>query len=97
MYLKLRKTTRKPITVNAGVFRIADFGDFEQLCQSSARTWGVTNALYKDENENTYYLVLHKGRCSEESTEGFLISYWNMVSLIHLRKKEQHLLKNITV
>lgn len=49
-----------------GVFRIADFGDFEQLCQSSARTWGVTNALYKDENENTYYLVLHKGRCSEE-------------------------------
>ena len=33
----------------------------------------------------------------KKSTEGFLISYWNMVSLIHLRKKEQHLLKNITV
>ena len=62
----VKENTRKPITVNAGVFRIADFGDFEQLCQSSARTWGVTNALYKDENENTYYLVLHKGRCSEE-------------------------------
>ena len=62
----VKENTRKPITVNAGVFRIADFGDFEQLSQSSARTWGVTNALYKDENENTYYLVLHKGRCSEE-------------------------------
>ena len=62
----VKENTRKPITVNAGVFRIADFGDFEQLYQSSARTWGVTNALYKDENENTYYLVLHKGRCSEE-------------------------------
>ncbi len=62
----VKENTRKPITVNASVFRIADFGDFEQLCQSSARTWGVTNALYKDENENTYYLVLHKGRCSEE-------------------------------
>ena len=62
----VKENTRKPITVNAGVFRISDFGDFEQLCQSSARTWGVTNALYKDENENTYYLVLHKGRCSEE-------------------------------
>lgn len=62
----VKENTRKPITVNACVFRIADFGDFEQLCQSSARTWGVTNALYKDENENTYYLVLHKGRCSEE-------------------------------
>lgn len=55
-----------------GVFRIADFGDFEQLCQSSARTWGVTNALYKDENENTYYLVLHKGRCSEEKYRSLL-------------------------
>ena len=27
----VKENTRKPITVNAGVFRIADFGDFEQL------------------------------------------------------------------
>ena len=69
---KAKENTKKPITVNAGVFRIADLGDFEQLCQSSARTWGVTNALYKDENENTYYLVLHKGRCSEEKYRSLL-------------------------
>lgn len=69
---KAKENTKKPIIVNAGVFRIADFGDFEQLCQSSARTWGVTNALYKDENENTYYLVLHKGRCSEEKYRSLL-------------------------
>ena len=69
---KAKENTKKPITVNAGVFRIADFGDFEQLCQSSARTWGVTNALYKDENENIYYLVLHKGRCSEEKYRSLL-------------------------
>ena len=69
---KAKENTKKPITVNAGVFRIADLGDFEQLCQSSARTWGVTNALYKDENENIYYLVLHKGRCSEEKYRSLL-------------------------
>ena len=61
--------TEKEIT---GVFRIADFSDFEQLCQSSARTWGVTNALYKNECDNTYYLVLHKGRCSEEKYRSLL-------------------------
>ena len=69
---KDKVNTKKPVTVNTGVFRIADFGDFEQLCQSSARTWGVTNALYKDESENTYYLVLHKGRCSEEKYRSLL-------------------------
>lgn len=69
---KTKENTRKPVAVNTGVFRIADYGDFEQLCQSSARTWGVTNALYKDESDNTYYLILQKGRCSEEKYRSLL-------------------------
>ena len=42
------------------------------MCTVSSRTWGITNALYKNKEDGTYYLVLEKGRCSEEKYRSLL-------------------------
>lgn len=80
----VKENTRKPITVNAGVFRIADFGDFEQLCQSSARTWGVTNALYKCSEEKyrrLLNLILEYGEfdSSKEERAAFIKEHYSVI------------------
>jgi len=54
------------------VFAIQSFEDFEGLCAQSAKTWGISNTLYKDEKDGMYYLVLEKGRCAEEKYRGLL-------------------------
>lgn len=54
------------------VFRLRSFSDFEEMCAVSPKTWGISNALYKCEAENTYYLVLQRGRGSQEKYLGLL-------------------------
>lgn len=48
------------------IFRFDTFDDFEDFCKNSIKTWGLTNALYKDNVNGKYYLVVKKGRCSDE-------------------------------
>ena len=67
-----KKTGSNVLKAGTGVFRLQSFNDFEEMCAVSARTWGITNALYKDETDNTYYFVLQKGRCSEEKYRSLL-------------------------
>ena len=36
--------------------------DFEEMCTVSSRTWGITNALYKNKEDDTYYPVFHNNQ-----------------------------------
>ena len=74
---ELKKTGQKKkasnvIKAGCGVFRLESLNDFEEMCTVSSRTWGITNALYKNKEDDTYYLVLEKGRCSEEKYRSLL-------------------------
>lgn len=71
---KGRTQTEENSVVKAGVsiFRLGSFDDFEDMCMQSQKTWGVSNALYCNEKDDTYYLVLQKGRCSQEKYAGLL-------------------------
>lgn len=41
----------------------------EYCCQSIKKTWGIKNMLYKDCSDNSVYLILERGRCSETRFE----------------------------
>lgn len=54
------------------IFKIKTFEDFEKLCNQSAKTWGISNQLYKDDNMGVYYLCVQRGRGSEEKYKTLL-------------------------
>lgn len=65
-----KKSDNKPASniVKPGfaIFALDSFEDFEKFCGHCAKTWGIMNALYKDASDDTYYLVLERGRCAED-------------------------------
>ncbi len=66
------------------IFRFDTFDDFEDFCKNSIKTWGLTNALYKDNVNGRYYLVVKKGRCSDEKYKiivRILMEYSNLDSV----------------
>lgn len=66
-----------------GVIGIFDsLEDVETFCQSTPKTWGIKNALYKDAEYNVFYLVLERGRSSKQRFEMFvnnMIDYSDLV------------------
>ena len=64
---ELKKTGQKKkasnvIKAGCGVFRLESLNDFEEMCTVSSRTWGITNALYKNKEDDTYYPVFHNNQ-----------------------------------
>lgn len=53
--------------VKAGyaIFKMDSFDDFEEFCTLVNKTWGIGNSLYKNTDEECYYLVIEKGKCAE--------------------------------
>lgn len=47
-----------------GVFVFNSLEEFEEMCSKAAKTWRVTNSLWK--NDDKYYLVINRGSCSKE-------------------------------
>lgn len=58
------KHVSRVVTVGYAVYSFACFDDFEAMCGVCPKIWGVGNSLYK--KNDTYYLVLEKGRCSQD-------------------------------
>jgi adapter protein MecA 1/2 len=56
----------------AAVFCLQDMNTVEQFCTASERTWGIANALYRNNATNQMYLLIVKGRCSEEKYKAFI-------------------------
>lgn len=48
--------------------------DVEDFCEQCPKTWGVINELYKDVKGCRYYLVLKRGRCSEQKYKSLAVS-----------------------
>ena len=89
-----KKTGSNVLKAGTGVFRLQSFNDFEEMCAVSARTWGITNALYKDETDNTYYFCIAERKMFGRKIQNFLICLWNMVNLILQSRKGLFLLRN---
>ena len=64
LYKNNGKHVSPVVTVGFAVYRLESFDDFEDMCAVCPKIWGVSNSLYK--KDDTYYLVLEKGRCSKD-------------------------------
>lgn len=59
------------IKANIAVFCFNGVQDVEEFCEHCPRTWGIINSIYKDETDGKMYLILEKGRSSEEKYKVF--------------------------
>ena len=69
---------KKHVTVSddsrMAIYHFTSFDHLEQFCQGISRRLPLKSALYKKGQENHYYLVLEKGRVSEENYKKILDS-----------------------
>jgi adapter protein MecA 1/2 len=61
----LKKAVNQSGKGEVAVFRIQNLQELEEFCKNAPKTYGVSNALYKDTEHGCMLLVLKKGRCSE--------------------------------
>lgn len=57
----------------SAICRFDILDNLEQFCRVSPKTWGIKNALYKD-NDGSFYLILDRGRSSRERFKQFINS-----------------------
>ncbi len=59
------------IKANIAVFRLNSIENVEEFCIHCPKTWGINNSIYRDRTDNSIYLILEKGRSSEEKYKVF--------------------------
>lgn len=72
----------KMIEADQAIFRMESFDDFENFCQHCSRTWGVTNAVYKEDGKSVLFII-EKGRCKKLKFQMFaneLLEYGELIS-----------------
>lgn len=57
---------------DGAVCRFVNIEDLESFCTYCTKTWGIKNALYKDAQDNSMYLVMQRTRCSKTRFEQFI-------------------------
>ena len=85
---ELKKTGQKKkasnvIKAGCGVFRLESLNDFEEMCTVSSRTWGITNALYKNKEDDTYYILDYKTGSAPKNAK---FDYQTMIYLLAVSK-----------
>ena len=59
------------IKANIAIFSFNNVEDVEEFCGQCPRTWGIINSVYKDVADGKMYLILEKGRSSEDKYKIF--------------------------
>ncbi|MBQ4284622.1 MAG: adaptor protein MecA [Lachnospira sp.] len=60
------------IGLDGAICQFSNLDEVETFCISAPKTWGIKNALYKDTEYDTFYLVLERGRSSKQRFEMFV-------------------------
>lgn len=58
-----------PVGSQSAIAKFENLEYMEYFCKCVKKTWGVRNFLYKDYSDNSVYLILERGRCSEARFE----------------------------
>ncbi len=59
------------IKANTTIFSFTDIDSIEEFCMRCPKTWGIVNSVYRDKTDGKMYLILEKGRSSEEKYKVF--------------------------
>ena len=66
---ELERRKERKISNSPKLFRFASLHDLEQFVAAIELQKPITSTVYKDENDNSYYLLLKKGRLKREEYE----------------------------
>ena len=60
------------VGTQSAICRFNSIEDLEQFCIRCPKTWGIRNMLYKNNVDNSLYLVLERARCTTARFEQFI-------------------------